>query len=116
MITKQDLLQAKTRALRLKIWFRALSRTERAIMDLTLKCVERIRSSILEATIYKILDKLLKALENIFLINAEKVGNEIARRMCQIAQKWGNKSASAWEHDKVFIRFLGINAVNAANL
>jgi len=112
VIAKNDLLQVKTRALRLNVWFKVLSRTERAIIDLTLKCVEKVRSRILEATISSIINKILKAVESRFLSNAEKVGLEIAEKLGGIAQKWGNKEASNWKRDKVFIRFLGVNVIN----
>lgn len=112
MIARPDLLKVKTRALRLNVWFRVLSRTERAIVDLTLKCVERIRSHILEATISGIIDKIIKALEPRFLINVESIGRKMANQVCEIAEKWGNKSAFAWKLDRDFIIFLGINAVN----
>jgi len=112
VIAKQDLLRIKAKALRLNIWFKVLSRTERAMIDLTIKCVARIRSHILEGAISSIIDKILKALESRFLSNAEKAGREIADKLGRIAQKWGNREASNWKRDKVFIRFLGINAVN----
>lgn len=112
MISRQDLLRVKSRALRMNIWFQTLSRTERAIMDLTVRCVERIRSHLLEATISSILEKILEALGCGFLERAEETGRQIAERMCEIAQKWGNKQASKWKFDADFVRFLGINAVN----
>ena len=112
VITKQDMLKVKTRALRLNLWFKTLSRTERAIMDLTLKCVERIRSHLLEATIWNILGKILKALDLRFLATAEKVGREIAKQLSLIAERWGNKEASAWKFDIGFVRFLGVSNAN----
>lgn len=112
MIKRQDLLQVKTRAFRLKVWFKALSRIERAIMDLTLSCVEQIRSRTLEATISTIIDKILVALQSRFLSNAEKIGREMAERLGEIASEWGHDHASSWKFDKCFIRFLGINIVN----
>lgn len=112
MITKQDLLRVKTKALRLNTWFRILSRTERAIVDLTIRCVERIRSHILETTISIIVEKILKALMCTFLLNGEKVGRPIAEQVCEIAKRWGNKHASKWKLDIDFVRFLGINAIN----
>jgi hypothetical protein len=102
----------KTRALRLKVWFKALSKTERAIMDLTLKCVERVRSHLLEATIWNIINKILRALDLRFLVTAEKVGREIAKQLSLIAERWGNKEASTWKLDIGFVRFLGISSVN----
>jgi len=112
VIAVQDLLKVKTRALRLRIWFRVLSRTERAIMDLTLKCVERIRSRILEALITNILDKLITVLEQGFLTRADKIGRRIAEKLGEIADRWGNDDASAWKTDAKFIRFLGTSSLN----
>jgi len=112
VMAKKDLLTVKTRALRLNVWFRALSKTERAIMDLTIKCVERVRSHTLEATLSYIVDKILKALECRFLMKAEKIGRQIVMQMCKIAEKWGSKDALTWEYDQGFITFLGVNALN----
>ncbi len=94
------------------MWFKTLSRAERAIIDLTIKCVERIRSRILTRVISKILDKILKTLKNSFLETADKAGREIAERLCRIAGRWGNRTASGWKHNFGFVRFLGVNAVN----
>jgi hypothetical protein len=112
VIAREDLLKVKTRALRQKIWFRILSRTERAIMDLTLKCVERIRSRTLEATITNILDKMITALEQRFLAKANNIGREIAEKISEVAQKWGNDSAYLWRFDVSFITYLGISTLN----
>lgn len=112
MIAKHDLLRVKTRALRLNVWFKALSKTERAIINLTMKCVERVRSNFLETVISSIIDKILKALECQFLFKAEKAGREIAKQVGQIALKWGHKNAPVWELEIDFIRFLGVNILN----
>jgi len=112
VIAKQDLLKVKARALRLNVWFKVLSKTERAIMDLTLKCVEQIRSLVLEETITSILDKIMMALERRFLAKADEVGRKIAEKLGEIAKKWGNNDAFSWKLDTGFVRFLGINAVN----
>jgi len=111
-LTIKGLMKIKARALRHKIWFKTLSRAERAIIDLTVKCVERIRSRILTRVISKILDKILKTLKNSFLETADKVGRETVERLCRIAGRWGNRTASGWKHNRDFIRFLGVNAVN----
>lgn len=113
MIARQDLLKVKTKALRLNVWFKALSKTERALTDLTLRCVERVRSHLLEAAISNIIDKILKALECTFLVRAEGIGCEIAKQLCKIAEEWGNKQAAGWKQDKRFITFLGVNSLNS---
>ena len=111
-LTIKGLMKIKTRALRHRVWFKTLSRAERAIIDLTIKCVERIRSRILTRVISKIFDKILKTLKNSFLETADKVGRETVERLCRIAGEWGNRTASNWKHDLSFIRFLGVNTTN----
>lgn len=112
MTTIQDLVKIRARALRSRIWFKALSRVERAVVDLTIKCVKNVRSSVLAETISTILDKILHTLEENFVTRAETVGQEIAEKLSAVAKSWGNKACSTWKCDKRFIRFLGVNALN----
>ena len=105
-------MKARTRAVRQRIWFKALSKVERGILDLTIRCIERVRSRILNRMISDIVAKILKNLKPSFLETATKVGREIAYEICEIALKWGNLRASSWRHDSDFIQFLGVTAVN----
>jgi len=112
LLTSQGLMKIKTNALRRKVWFKALSRVERSIIDLTIRCVEIVRSNALIKTLLTILDKLLKTLEEDYLKKMETIGREIAERICEIASKWGNPHAWLWKYDLRFVRFLGVNTVN----
>jgi len=96
----------------MRMWFRALDRVERAIIDLTIKCVEKVRSSVLAGTISAIVGKILQCLEEGFMIRAERVGHEIVDRLCALGERWGNQACVAWKCEKCFIRFLGVNALN----
>jgi len=117
LLTRQSLIKARVRAVRQKVWFKALSRVERNILDLTIRCVERVRSRILARIVSNILAKILKTLEPSFLEAAMRIGREIADEVCGIAEKWGNSNALRWKHDLGFARFLGVKAVNKpANL
>ena len=113
MLSRQGLTKIKARALRRKVWFKALSRVERGIIDLTIRCVERIRSHALMKTVLAIIDKLLRTLEESYLKKVERAGREIARKICEIAWKWGNSHALTWKYDINFVRFLGVNALNS---
>ena len=113
MLTRQGLVKARARALRQRTWFKALSRTERCIVDLTIRCVERIRSRVLARIVSNIVAKILKTLKPSFLETAMRLGHKIADEVCEIAVNWGNMSASRWKHDLDFIRFLGVTAVSA---
>jgi hypothetical protein len=105
-------VKIKVRALRRKVWFKALSRVERGVIDLTIRCVEQIRSHALMKLILAIVDKLLRTLEENYLTKVERAGREIAEKICELARKWGNLRALLWKYDLDFVRFLGMNAVN----
>jgi len=106
-------MRIKTRALRQRIWFKVTSRLERGIVDLTIRCVERIRSPVLAGILSEIVRRILMTLENGFLEMVNKVGSAVAETVCGIAERWGNENASSWRDDSGFIRFLGVNAVNS---
>jgi len=112
LTTKQDLVKIRSRSLRTRIWFRALSKIERAIIDLSIKCVEKIRSTVLARTISTIVSKLLGSLEEDFMKRAERIGCNIAEKLCTLGERWGNNAFSNWKCDKCFVRFLGVNALN----
>ena len=46
--SREGLAKLKTIAVRRNLWFKALSTVERAIVDLTIRVVERVRSSVLK--------------------------------------------------------------------
>ena len=112
MTNRQYLNNIKSQALRAKILFRTLSRVERAILNLTIRCVEEVRSPTLENALSSIVSKIMEALENRFLVKAEKIGRQIAEKLGNTAQKWGNKTASNWKKDKNFIIYLGVDSLN----
>lgn len=112
MLTRQGLLKAKTKAVRKGVWYETLSRAERAIVDLTIKCVETVKSPILAKTVTRILSKISQTLENCFRKRAEEIGSDLAKRLGLVAEKWGNKTAQKWKTDKKFIKFLGVTTLN----
>jgi uncharacterized membrane-anchored protein YjiN (DUF445 family) len=115
LLTISNLRKIKTNALRRRVWFKALSKVERAVFDLTVKCVEQIRSTKLERALWDIACKIFEAMEKTFLKTAEKTGRQIAQKLSKIAQKWGNQTAPDWERDKQFIIYLGVNTLNLGN-
>jgi hypothetical protein len=112
LLTRHGLMNTRTRAVRQRIWFRALSRVERGIVDLTIRCVERIRSRVLAGIVSTIVTKILKHLKPSFLETAMKVGRDLADEISSIAVEWGNDCASRWRHDLDFTRYLGVKAIN----
>lgn len=113
MVTRQGLIKVKTQALRQRVWYKAVSRLERGIVDLTIRCVERIRSSVLARAICGIMNKILQTLREGFMERAEHVGRRAVEKLCVLAERWGNRSSSDWKHDEGFVRFLGVIALNS---
>ena len=111
-MTKQGLMKVKSRALRNRTWYKTLSRMERAIIDLTIKCVEKVRSHVLAKMVSMIISKILRTLKEDFMTTAEKVGREIVEKLSVVAESWGNRTCFLWKCDKGFVKFLGVNALN----
>lgn len=105
-------MRIKTRALRLRVWFKVTSRLERGIIDLTIRCVEKIRSPVLARVVLDIVSKILDVLQEGFMEKAEKVGCKVIERLCAVAERWGNESCSVWKQDEGFVRFLGVITLN----
>ena len=108
------LVGMKTRAMRRGVWFRVLSRLERASVDLTIKVVDTVRSSLLSKLLGAIVEKLSKALESKVTRMMREVGSDLAQKVSRIAQTWGNPSAVRWAVDAGFIQYLTITHMNTS--
>jgi len=114
MLEKKKLVKLKLKAIRGGVWFRALSRIDRALVDLTIRVVHGVQSFTLARIVFSIVAKLEDALENRFFLNTLKeVGFPQARKLSLFAQKWGNVSARNWAFDLSFARFLAIMHLNS---
>ena len=102
----------RSKALRRRVWFGVLSKIDRGIVELTIRCVDRIRSTRLASVISHIVHKIMRALKSGFLDRAESVGRGLAEKLGDIAVSWGYAEASVWKRDLGFIRYLGKSAVN----
>ncbi len=99
-------------ALRRRVWYRALSRLERGVVELTIRCVDRVQSGSLALAISRIMCKLFNAFKSRFLERVDIVGRGLVEKVSQIAINWGCSGAKEWKRDLAFIRFLGLNAVS----
>lgn len=106
------LAQAKKLALRSGVWFRTLNRVERAIIDLTLQCVDCIKSGKLAKLLTAIMDKLQFAMESIVDRLVRTIGAPLAEKISCIAAGLGNVSAKSWASDLSFAVFLAITHAN----
>jgi hypothetical protein len=113
-LTKEGLVFLKRRALRSKAWFR-LDSLERAVVDLTIKVVERVRSSTLAGIILGIAEKLRQWMKPSFKEMALSVGRLLAERAVRIAEAWGGREAKEWLKELGFIIYLGVSWLNDAS-
>jgi len=110
---KEGLAKLKTIAMRRGLWFKVLSAVERAVVDLTLKVVERVRSSVLKEVLKSIASKVVEALKSrSFKERAMAIGRALAERLVRVAERLGNKRAREWAEDLGFVMYLGVSWLN----
>ena len=107
----RKLNDTKKHALRRGVWFKALTRIERGIIDLTVKYVDNIKSAKLAKVLTAIIEKLQATTENTLDKLVRTIGLALTQKISKIAVNWGNCLASMWANDPHFARFLAVNFV-----
>ena len=115
-LEKAQLMKLKLKAMRAGVWFRALPRIDRVLVDLTIKVAGNVRSFTLASSILSVLRKLESVMESKFLRAIRENGFPIARKLGLIAHGWGNSSAKNWESDEGFARYLAAMSINEPKL
>ena len=64
----------RRKSLRQGVWFRALTRIERGIIDLTLRCVDKVQSNTLKTVLSDIIGKLENVVDHFFTWRLEQIG------------------------------------------
>lgn len=115
-LTKRDLVNLKSAALRRGAWFRVLGKMERALVDLAIRVVFRVRSPVLHKALNSIVKKLIHAFDDKISRTIRTIGFPCAQKLSLLAQKWGNEPAQSWMFDQSFARFLAIMHINSPDL
>src|SRR2546422_10868422 len=102
-ITREILVGLKIRGLRRRVWFWALNRMERGLVDLTIRWVDKVRSRRMTETLMRILEKLAQAMET-GMGRVLGRGRILATRVNELAVRWGNKSALYWRCEQAVFR------------
>lgn len=105
-------MKLKCKAIRAGVWFRALPRIDRVLVDLTIKVTENIHSGILAKSIFAVMGKLEVLMESSVLKSLRLIGRPLAEKISLTAQKLGNTSAKNWATDSSFVLFLAIMHTN----
>jgi hypothetical protein len=111
LLTREGLEGLRRRALRSKAWFR-LERVERAVVELTIKVVDRVKNATLARIIFGIADKLRQWMKPSLKEVALSIGRPLAEKAARIAEAWGNHEAKEWLRDLGFILYLGVSWLN----
>jgi hypothetical protein len=111
-LEKAQLLKLKLKAIRSGVWFRALPRIDRVLVDLTIKVAGNVRSCTLAESILTVVRKLECLLENKLHRAVREVGLPVARELSFFAQKWGNVEAKDWVSDGHFVMYWAAMSIN----
>ena len=112
LLNRTQLMKLRLKAMRAGVWFRALPRIDRVLVDLTIRVASTVRSVTLAKSILAVMRKLEGLLESSLLRALRKVGLPLAQKLSLFAQKWGNTSAENWASDLSFMNFLAVMHIN----
>jgi hypothetical protein len=98
--------------MRAGVWFRALRRIDRVLIELTIRVVDSVRSVTLARSISALVGKLEGIMESTVSRAVREVGFPLAQKLSLVTQKWGNVSAESWASDSSFARFLAVMYIN----
>ena len=113
-VEKTSLIKLRLKAMRSGVWFRALSRIDRVLVNLTIEVARcNVHSSVLIHRLLTVTTKLEGLLENKLSRATREIGFPLACKLSQIAQKWGNKLAQAWTTNMEFAKYLAAMKLNA---
>jgi hypothetical protein len=112
---REEVVKLKAIAVRRGLWFKVLSALERAVVNLTIKVVERVRSPVLKEALKSIASKVVEALKSrSFKERAMAIGRALVERVARIAERLGNKRAGEWAEDPSFVMYLGVSWLNTS--
>ena len=112
LLNKAQLIKLRLKAMRAGVWFRALPRIDRVLVDLTIRVASNVRSFTLAKSILAVIRKLEGLLERSLLRALREVGRPLAQKLSLVAQKWGNAFAKGWASDLSFGIFLAVMHIN----
>ena len=107
-----NLIKLKLKAIRAGVWFKALPRIDRVLVDLTIQVAENIRSAHLAKSIFAVVGKLEGLLESKFVRLSRTIGQILAEKASAVAQSWGNVAAKGWSTDRSFALYFAVMQAN----
>jgi hypothetical protein len=115
MLTRGYLLKIRHKAIRRRVYHRALDRLERGILDLSTRLLDEARNLVLLEQLLEIVNKLEDAVMSRYQRHLESFG---ARRVTEIilqALKFGYKEAVGWLQGTGFVEYITVMDLNGAS-
>ena len=112
LFVREELIAIKLKSLRKRVWFRVLNECERALINLSIRVVDVVRSEKLAKVLSIAVEKLRKTMRSL-MDRAKEVGQPLAEKLSMVAaQAWGNLEAWDWANDKFYAIYLGLSILN----
>ena len=105
-LTREALVKFRLKDRQGGAWFRDLKQSERKLLDLTIRVVERVRSFILAKLVSRIVGKLCEVMESRVYCLISSEGRCMAENLSKFAQAWGYRGVKSWVKDRAFMQFL----------
>ena len=112
-LNKTQLTKLKKKAIRRGVWFTVLRRIDRALIDLTIKVRDIVRSYNLVKSILTIARKVQEVFQSKLAHGIKEIGIPLSRKLSLLAQNWGNKGTWKWVNDANFAWYLTITKLNS---
>lgn len=112
-LDKTQLTKLKKKAMRRGVWFTVLRRIDRALIDLTIKVSDNVRSYNLVKSILTIARKVQEVFQSKLAHRIKEIGIPLTRKLSLLAQNWGNKGSRKWVNDANFAWYLTITKLNS---
>jgi len=108
VISVRDLIILKQRAMRRGLWYKAVNRLDRLLVDLTIKVSSVVHSITLARSLLLVAQKLQHTFESKLEHATRTIGVSLAQKNSLLAQTWHYKEAAVWAIDQSFARYLAI--------
>ena len=108
-LTREALANLRLKARRRGCWFRDLKQNERMLLDLTISVVDKVRSFMLAKIVSRLVSRLCDALESRICRLIRTEGRTLAKRLSEIGEALGNRSAKSWACDPGLMQFLVVS-------
>lgn len=106
------LLKVRLIALYNGVWFSALLRIDRVLIDLAIGVADTIHTTTLAKSILTVIKKLEENMNSTRSRALNSSGFSLARKLGLITNRWGNTFAKKWAFDLSFRRFLVVLHIN----